>query len=221
MKELLKSLIKKMMPSFLLDIIAQRSILFNAKVGKFVKLNRPYKISNANIGDYSYIGWHSFVSNVEIGKFCSIGPNFFAGWGVHPVDKLSTSPMFYSCAKQNGMTLVAEDKFTERRPIKIGNDVFIGANVTILDGVQIGDGAVIAAGAVVASDVAPYAIVGGVPARLIRERFPADWVTRLREIKWWDFPADRLWIVKQYFDSVEAFLRITDFDKKAVPDEQE
>lgn len=60
----------------------------------------------------------------EIGKFCSIGPNFFCGWGVHPMDGISTSPMFYSTLKQNGMTLSLVDKVEERKNIRIGNDVF-------------------------------------------------------------------------------------------------
>src|SRR5690606_30914049 len=117
------------------------------------KINYPHRISHSKIGDYSYVAVNSRISQTQIGKFCSIGPNFFCGWGIHPIDGLSTSPMFYSTLKQNGLTLSDTDKIKERKPIVIGNDVFIGANVIILDGIEIGDGAIIGAGAIVSKNI--------------------------------------------------------------------
>ena len=207
MMNFLKSVFYAMLPPLLKDMRYMRSISHNSKIGRFVKLNRPCRVSNLEIGDYSYIGPYSHVSNVTIGKFCSIGPGFFAGWGIHPVDGLSTAPMFYSVARQNGLTLVEESKIDERKRIVIGNDVFIGVNVTILDGVKIGDGAVVAAGAVVVSDVAPYSIVGGVPAKEIRKRFIDEVIVKLLEIKWWDFPDYKLRQVERYFYDVDGFLK--------------
>jgi serine acetyltransferase len=85
------------------------------------------------------------------------------------------------------MTFAQEDLFEERRKIVIGNDVWIGTRVFIRDGVSIGDGAVIAAGAVVVSDIPPYAIAGGVPAKIIRYRFREAEIEQLLEIKWWEW----------------------------------
>ena len=119
-----KEFFKSMLPPLFKDLLFLRSLTHNTTLGRIVKLNRPCRISNSSVGDYSYIGPYSHVSHTQIGKFCSIGPCFFSGWGVHPVDRLSTAPMFYSTAKQNGMTLVTEDKILERKPIVIGNDVF-------------------------------------------------------------------------------------------------
>lgn len=147
------------------------------------------------------------MSGTTVGSFCSLGPNLMCGWGVHPTDGISTSPMFYSTIEQNGFTLSKLDKCAEHEPIVIGNDVFIGVNVTILDGVTIGDGAVVGAGAVVAGDVPPYAIAVGVPARVIRYRFDPDLVERLRSIRWWDFELDRLADVEEDFWDVERFVR--------------
>ncbi|MEO6070241.1 MAG: CatB-related O-acetyltransferase, partial [Chitinophagaceae bacterium] len=95
----------------------------------------------------------------------------------------------------------------ERKVIKIGNDVFIGANVTIMDGVEIGDGAVIGAGAVVIKDIPAYAIVGGVPSRLIKFRFDDQTIVRLLNLKWWHFNDEELKLIEKYFFEVDIFLR--------------
>ena len=143
---------------------------FDVNSGKNTRVAAPFFMHHVQLGDYSYISKNSNISNCSIGKFCSIGPNFCCGLGIHPTDGISTSPMFYSTAKQNGVTLCKEDKIHEFAKTIIGNDVFIGANVTVLDGVTIGDGAIVGAGAVVTKDVPPYAIVGGNPAKILKYR---------------------------------------------------
>lgn len=167
----------------------------------------PYHISESQIGDYSYVSMNSFISKANIGKFCSIGPNFLCGWGIHPTNTVSTNPMFYSMAKQNGFSMSGKNKIEERKDINIGNDVFIGANVVVLDGVTIGDGAVIGAGAVVSKDIPPYAIAVGCPIQILKYRFEKETINRLIKLKWWDWDFDRLKSVEDSFFDVETFLK--------------
>lgn len=178
----------------------------SSNIGKSVKLYPPCHIRQSHIGDYTYIAQNAYISMTTIGKCCSIGPNLVCGWGIHPTDGISTSPMFYSTMKQNGMTLSDTNKVEERKPITIGNDVFIGANVTILDGVTIGDGAVIGAGAVVSKDIPPYAIAVGVPIRVIRYRFDATKIEALQKIQWWNMSQEQLADVERYFYDVDSFI---------------
>ena len=173
---------------------------------RHIILYAPYSISEAEIGDYTYISNNSHISQAVIGKFCSIGPNLLCGWGIHPTNGISTSPMFYSTLKQNGISLVEDNKVEERKGIQIGNDVFIGANVTILDGVSIGDGAVIGAGAVVSKDIPDYAIAVGCPIRILRYRFDDDKIDALKKIRWWDFKNEDLSAIESYFFEVEKFI---------------
>lgn len=139
------------------------------------------------LGAYSYAnglrvyGWAG--QRVTIGKFCSIADDTaIVVGGVHDVDRASTSPMIDR--------LAGNSRDGSRGPVTIGNDVWIGHGVTIQSGVTIGDGAVIAAGAVVNGDVAPYEIVGGVPAKHLRWRFEENLRARLRALAWWDWSED-------------------------------
>ena len=205
MRNLIVRFMERILPSVCLDLLEMRSVFARSKRGRHTKLSRPYRIYDAQVGDYTYIARNAMINSTTVGRFCSIGPNFVCGKGTHPTDKLSTAPMFYSLGCQNGMTLVRECKLDEMRPVEIGNDVFIGANVVVFNGVKIGDGAIVAAGAVVTKDVPPYAIVGGVPAKVIRMRFSDDCVASLKRIQWWNFPDERLQEIEQYFDDVEGF----------------
>lgn len=159
------------------------------------------------IGKGTYIGPNSNISMTKIGKYCSIGPNLVCGWGIHPLDGISTHPCFYSTKKANGRTYSAVDKIEERKLISIENDVFIGMNVKILDGVKIGNGAVIGAGAVVTKDIPPYAVVAGVPARIIKYRFSQDIIDELQKIQWWNWDDDKLKNVEKYFFNIEEFIK--------------
>lgn len=177
----------------------------NNKIDDKTKIYIPYNINNCEIGNYTYIAKNATISYTKIGKYCSIGPNFLCGWGIHPLNGISTAPMFYSTRKQNGYTLSKEDKIEERKPIVIGNDVFIGANVTVLDGVTIGNGAVIGAGAVVSKDIPPYAIAVGCPIKIIKYRFKDEIINKLESIQWWNDDANQALIEKNFFD-VENFI---------------
>ncbi|MBA4319565.1 MAG: chloramphenicol acetyltransferase [Flavobacterium sp.] len=183
--------------------------LINSSFSKKTKIYSPYKLINSSVDNYTYISTNSSILNTEIGKYCSIGPNLFCGMGIHPTNGISTSPMFYSTLRQNGITLSDTNKIEEWKKITIGNDVFIGANVIVLDGVTIGNGAIIGAGATVVNDIPDYAIAVGVPAKVIKYRFEADVIEKLLKIKWWQFEdMEKIQMVEKYFFSVEKFIQL-------------
>ncbi len=144
------------------------SITPDCKLGNHTVIHSNVHLSNVVIGDYTYV--NSNLNNVTIGKFCSIGPYCSIGVGKHPSKKfVSTFPAFFS--KNNlgcKISFVENNLFEEFDRIEIGNDVWIGTDSIILDGVKIGNGAIVGAGAVVTKNVDDYAIVGGIPAKLIR-----------------------------------------------------
>lgn len=160
-----------------------------------------------NMGRYSYISKNSRIY-ADIGRYCSIAQNVLSTSGTHPSrDWVSTHPVFYSPTCSCGKSYVNSLLFEENTPrTVIGNDVWIGAGAVILGGIKIGDGAIIAAGAVVTKDVPPYAVVGGVPAKLIRYRFEEAEIKALLEIKWWDKPEE--WIINHAaeFSDIKRFL---------------
>lgn len=179
--------------------------IVNSKIDNHVVLNYPCFISECEINKYTYVGSNSNINNTTIGKFCSIGKNFSCGLGFHPLNGVSTSPMFYSIRKQNGYTLVKENKVNEFKKIVIGNDVLIGINVTILDGVKIGNGVVIGACSFVNSDVPDYAIVGGVPAKILKYRFTKEEIYKLNSLSWWDWSFNDLEKVENNFFNLSEF----------------
>lgn len=140
------------------------------------------------IGYGSYIGIDCAIY-ADIGRYTCIASNVRTVSGKHPTHTIaSIHPAFYSNKKQGGFTYVDRTIFDElTESCAIGNDVWIGSGVTIVDGIKIGDGSIIAAGAVVTKDVAPYTIVGGVPAKIIKNRFEPEIVEALLKMKWWDW----------------------------------
>lgn len=140
---------------------------------------------------------------LAVGKFCSIacGAKFLFNSANHALGALSTYPfpLFYEAWGLDKQDVASA--WDNKGDIVVGNDVWIGYEAVILAGVTIGDGAVIAARAVVTRDVAPYTIVGGVPAKPIRRRFDEATVSALLELKWWDWPAER---IAQNLDAIRA-----------------
>lgn len=139
-----------------------------------------------SLGDYTYIGGNCKIQYATLGKFCSVGPEVRIGLGIHPLNLKSTYPGFYTNSKYYRVEKLYDFNGEEYEQVKIGNDVWIGARATILDGVTIGDGAVIATGAVVTKDIPPYAVAGGVPAKVIKYRFDNNQIEELLKEKWWD-----------------------------------
>lgn len=185
--------------------ISPLAIIKKSAIDKNASICRLTKIYWSRIGRYSYIGNNSVICNAIIGNFCSISDNCFINPGKHPLNMVSTSPVFYSKKNILRKCFIYND-FIEYEQVIIGNDVWIGVNVFIKGGVIIGDGAVIAANSVVTKDVEPYAIVGGNPAKVIRKRFAQLIVNQLLDIKWWDWPDDIISNNVQYFNSPELFI---------------
>lgn len=163
------------------------------EIGHLKKMSR-----GLYIGKRTYIGACS-----RIGRFTSISFDVKIGLVGHPLNYISTSPVFY--AKRRGWLDKNLYDETTQGTVEIGNDVLISANVMILAGVKIGNGAVIGAGSFVNKDVPPYAIVVGSPAKVIKYRFDDDTIKNLEEMKWWDLPKEELLKYESFFNNVEAF----------------
>lgn len=145
------------------------------------------KVFQSTVDDYSYIGAHCRVIHAHIGKFCSIAGDYSQiGMGKHSLDFVSTSSLFSAKKNGIGVTWSKKNVFDEYEDIFIGNDVWIGSSVKIMPGVHVGNGAVIGAGAIVTKDVPPYAIVGGVPAKIIKYRFPEAMINKIENSRWWE-----------------------------------
>ena len=144
-------------------------------------------INQSHIGNYTYCSRNALIQNTTIGNYCSIANDVVMGLGAHPLHLFSTSPLFYRVNNPLKMKLVEKNlDFEEYQPIQVGSDVWIGTRAIIMDGVKIGHGAVIASGAVVTKDVPPYAIVGGIPSKILRFRFDDEKIKKLLHSKWWD-----------------------------------
>ena len=160
---------------------------------------------NSTIDKYSYIGNNCTIINVEIGRYCSIADNCIIGGASHPIDWVSSSPVFHegrNILKKN----FSEHQFETTKRTVIENDVWIGNNVLIKSGVKISNGAVIGMGSVVTKDVGPYEIWVGTPAKLIRKRFNDEIINDLMTLKWWDWEDNKLEKNSIYFNNIETFL---------------
>ena len=166
---------------------------------QFEGMNKIYSHSSFGgiLGYGSYIGHHSSLT-AKIGRFCSISNHVICNAGIHPFQApfATTSPCFFSLRKQNGATFATQQMLNEIKTTdnegafdcEIGNDVWICEGVFINGGIHIADGAVVLAHAVVTKDVPPYAIVGGVPAKIIGYRYDEATIKWLLNVQWWNNP---------------------------------
>jgi len=131
----------------------------------------------STVGAYTYIGKNCRVTRATIGRYCSIGDLCIIGPGEHLTDRVSTSTLLYD---ENPFDILT------RKPCTLGHDVWLGCQVTIRRGVTVGTGAVVGAHAFVNRDVPPFAIVAGVPARLVRYRFTVEQIAAIEASQWWN-----------------------------------
>ena len=169
----------------------------NKKIKTITNVKPVIKNKNIIVGDFTYFADTDFEKHVThhydfigdkliIGKFCQIaaGVNFVMNGANHQMNAVTSFPFYiFEGWKQKAPSL---NKMPVKGDTIIGNDVWIGQNVTILPGVHIGDGAIIGLNSVVGSDVAPYTIVAGNPAKKIRKRFDNQLIKLLLKLKWWD-----------------------------------
>ena len=161
--------------------------------GKNAVAERSSFSGKIKVGLCTTLGISNYLhGNIIIGKYCQFGAYVAIHSSNHPVNFMSTyinknlfDGALYTLKKQH--------------KVIVGNDVWIGHNVTILGDVTIGNGAIIAAGAVVTKDVAPYSIVAGVPAKVIKMRFSDTIIKEIESLKWWDLPANELDKIKPLF----------------------
>ena len=172
--------------------------------------NNTY-LSGTIFGYGSFVGFDCEFSNCKIGRYCSLGSNIRVVSATHPVKGfISTHPAFFS--DSYWFHYVQSSKFKEHLinddgfECTIGNDVWIGDNVLILGGCKIGDGAIIGMGSIVLSDVPPYTIVAGIPAKEIRKRFPNETIEILKKVEWWNKPIGWIEANADEFSDVEFFV---------------
>jgi acetyltransferase-like isoleucine patch superfamily enzyme len=179
--------------------------IIDSTIHKTSKIEAGSEIVNCLFGKYSFCGYNCEIVNCEIGAYCSISNTVIIGGGMHPMDWVGMSPVFYK-GRDSVKTKFSGHERPKPRKTIIGNDVWIGHSVIIKQGITIGDGAVIGMGSIVTKDVAPYSIVAGSPAKEIRKRFAPEIIDKLQKIKWWEFDEDKLSKFALFFTDPTRFI---------------
>jgi acetyltransferase-like isoleucine patch superfamily enzyme len=180
--------------------VGSESFLFSVNLTDDTVIGERCLLTESSVGRFTYFAGGSRVFYTDIGSFCSIAENVIIGHAEHPLNRISTSPLFYKSNNEFGNKNFVVNEQLEFKRTKIGSDVWIGANAFIRTGVNVGHGAVVGAGAVVTKDVAPYSVVGGVPAAIIRKRFDDETIEKLLKIEWWNWTLDLIEKNKSLFN---------------------
>jgi len=179
--------------------------IVNSTIHVTSKVEAASEIINSSFDKHSYCGYNCQIINTDIGSFTSISNSVIIGGGMHPLEWVSTSPVFYKGKDSVKAKFSEHDRLPNKRVI-IGNDVWIGECVMIKQGVKIGHGSVIGMGSIVTKDVDPYSIVAGNPAKLIRKRFSDDIIAELLLIQWWLLNDKELFKFAKYFQDPQRFI---------------
>ncbi|WP_280847378.1 CatB-related O-acetyltransferase [Rheinheimera maricola] len=169
-------------------VVGDFSRVYHSSLATMVRLDRNNLIYHSQIGRLTYTGMNTVIMHAQIGQFCALSWGVTVGPGEHDYSKVTTHDFLYNpfYGLMPEYEQIPYNRF--ERPCTIGNDVWLGANVTVLRGCNIGNGAVIGANATVTTDIPPYAIAVGSPAKVIRYRFDTDSIARLQALNWWDLP---------------------------------
>jgi acetyltransferase-like isoleucine patch superfamily enzyme len=164
--------------------------------GEWATIQRYNDIIMSNIGRYSCTGRFTTIHRATIGAFCAFSWNISIGGDNHDPNLLSTHPFYYNATfgmeKDGSKKRKSDLEEMASEPCIIGNDVWVGAGTMINRNLTIGNGAIIGAGAVIIHDVEPYAVVVGVPGRVIKKRFDDKTIGLLEKLKWWELPSEVL-----------------------------
>jgi phosphonate metabolism protein (transferase hexapeptide repeat family) len=175
-------------------------------LGRYTEITEHCRISETEIDDYSYVMEYGMIWCARIGKFANIAANVRINATNHPLTRPTLHHFTYRAGDYWPDAGTDTEFFAQRRAryVSIGHDTWIGHGSTILPGVRIGNGAVVGAGAVVSKDVEPFMIVGGVPAKNIRPRFPEKIAERYQALAWWDWDHARIRLALEDFRNLSA-----------------
>lgn len=183
--------------------------LVNTDLGPWTEVEHHSVLENVVLGAYSYTQPYGIFQNTVIGKFANIAAQVRIGPTMHPMDRPTLHHFTYRRQMYDLAETDDEEFFAWRRSqvAHIGHDTWIGHGVVIMPGVTVGDGAVVGSGAVVTKDVAPYTVVGGVPARVLKRRFDEATAEALMALAWWDWDHETLKArLPEFCGPVEVFL---------------